>query len=147
MNHYTPLAAVSPAPARRTAGWLEWRGSGRVLVVEDDAAVRGLVARALPKLGFTASTAANGAEALRLMNALTEDYVLVLTDLRLPGMGVDEMIREIRSLRPEIAVIMMTGFNREKVKELFGEIHISGFVHKPFTLDALAAEIRSVLAP
>jgi two-component system cell cycle sensor histidine kinase/response regulator CckA len=141
------MAATSPLPARPIAGWLEWRGSGRVLIVEDDPAVRMLVARTLPRLGFTASTAANGTEALALMRKLPDDYVLILSDLRIPGMDVGDMIREIRQMRPDIAVIMMTGYNRERVAERVGDVHISGFVHKPFTLDVLASEIRSVLSP
>ena len=146
MNAHTPLSPASMA-APRSAAWMEWKGSGRVLVIEDDAAVRMLVTRALPKLGFTAAGAGSGAEALALMRALPEEYVLILSDLSLPGMEAAEMIRGIRDLRPEIALILMTGYPRERIREKMGDIHVNGFVPKPFTLDTLAAEIRSVLAP
>ena len=142
-----PEPVSTPMPSPLHGAWHEWRGSGRVLVVEDDPAVRILVARALPKMGFTVSTAANGREALALMGALPEDYVLVLMDIKLPGMATDALIREIRLHRPEIAIILMTGLMRETVSERLGDIAINGFVHKPFTLDTLAAEIRGVLAP
>ncbi len=146
MNETTP-SAVTTLPSLRQAPWLQWRGSGRVLVVEDDPAVRMLVVRALPKLGFTASSAGNGAEALSLFQANPLDYVLILTDLKLPGMEVGDMIRAIQAVRPELAVILMTGYPREKVAEKVGKAHLAGFVPKPFTLETLAAEIRSVLAP
>ena len=143
----TTSSVDTPLPSRRPAAWAEWKGSGRVLVVEDDPAVRMLVTRALPRLGFTASGAANGAEAIALVRALPEDYVLVLSDLSLPGMEAGEMIRGIRFIRPEIAVILMTGYPREKIAEKVGNAHLNGIIPKPFTLDMLAAEIRSVLAP
>lgn len=146
MKEYTPLA-TAPMAAQRPAAWMEWKGSGRVLVVEDDAAVRMLVTRALPKLGFTASGAGNGAEALALIRALPDEYVLILSDLSLPGMDASAMMQGIRALRPEIALILMTGYPRERIREKMGDIHVNGFVPKPFTLDTLAAEIRSVLAP
>jgi two-component system cell cycle sensor histidine kinase/response regulator CckA len=147
MSEHPPIAAVPPLPASQPNTWREWRGSGRVLVVEDDPAVRVLVARTLPRLGFTASTAANGTEALNIIRALPDDYVLILMDFRLPGMPTDALIREIRLLRPEIAIIMMTGLTRETVLQKLGDIPINGFVHKPFTLDLLASQIRGALAP
>ena len=142
-----PAPVSTPMPSPLHGAWHEWRGSGRVLVIEDDPAVRILVARALPKMGFTVSTAANGNEALAHMGALPEDYVLVLMDIKLPGMAPDALIREIRLHRPEIAIILMTGLMRDAVSERLGDLTINGFVHKPFTLDTLAAEIRGVLAP
>jgi len=142
-----PEPVSTPMPSPLLGAWHEWRGSGRVLVVEDDPAVRILVARALPKMGFTVSTAASGSEAVTLIGALPEDYVLVLMDVRLPGMAPNDLIREIRRHRPEIAIILMTGLMRETVSERLGGLPVNGFVHKPFRLDALAAEIRGVLAP
>ena len=142
-----PEPVSTPMPSPLLGAWHEWRGSGRVLVVEADPAVRILVARALPKMGFTVSTAASGSEAVTLIGALPEDYVLVLMDVRLPGMAPNDLIREIRRHRPEIAIILMTGLMRETVSERLGGLPVNGFVHKPFRLDALAAEIRGVLAP
>jgi two-component system cell cycle sensor histidine kinase/response regulator CckA len=123
----------------------DWHGSGCVLVVEDDDAVRTLVARALPRYGFTATGAGNGVEALAQLNADPDSYVLILLDIKIPGMSSTELVREIRKVRPVLPIIIMTGFDRDKALEGVAGTNLVGYIHKPFTLNKLASEIRNAL--
>ncbi len=145
MNSLTPIVDASSGGKEPATGRAGWRGTGSVLVVEDDAAVRTLVARALPKFGFTASTAGNGNEALKQLKADPASYVLVLLDIKLPGMTPAEVVRRIRLIRADLPVIVMTGFDRDKALETLAGTAISGYIHKPFTLNGLASEIRIAL--
>ncbi len=145
MNDLSPRIDSHPEGKGKAPRWLEWRGTGSVLVVEDDDAVRTLVARALPKFGFTASAAANGGKALELLRASPESYTLILLDVKIPGMTSVELVREVRRIRPDLPVVIMTGFDRDKALESMGGTSIAGYIHKPFTLNALSSVIRTAL--
>ena len=85
-----------------TANILDWRSSGRVLVIEDDTAIRIVLSRALAKLGFTATLAADGADAIAQFAADPGPYVLALLDFKLPGMASSEVLHELHVRRPEL---------------------------------------------
>ncbi len=135
MTDLSPLTAAHPAQAE-PAHWQGGpRSSGCVLVVEDNAAIRLLVAQFLPMFGFSAKEAANGREALALMRADPHHYVLILLDLRLPGMDSPELLSEVHLIRPDLPVVIMTGYLRDKACEKMAGHKIAGYIHKPFTPD------------
>jgi two-component system cell cycle sensor histidine kinase/response regulator CckA len=125
--------------------WLEWKGSGGILVVDDDDAVRMVLVRALSKIGFTVSAAAEGTQALAFYDADPRRYRLVLLDFKLPGMDSKAVLAGIRAKRPELPVILMSGYCRQDAAERSSGMPVSDFLHKPFTVDSLASKVRGAL--
>ena len=136
-------AAEPLAPRPAPAG--AWRGSGRILVVDDEEPVRRVAIRMLQMLGFTADGAADGHEALRLFESAVPAYAVVLLDLTMPGLDGEETFRRLRHLRPGVRVVLMSGFNRAETVGRFTGSGLAGFVQKPFEVGSLAAEVRRVI--
>lgn len=108
-----------------------------VLVVEDEAAVRRLVSRALASLGFSVLEADNGASALRLLADQPGPVHLVISDIHMPVMDGLAFVREFRLLHPEVPVLFITG--REPSSEA-GEV-----LPKPFGPEALQLAVTRIL--
>jgi two-component system, cell cycle sensor histidine kinase and response regulator CckA len=147
----TPMDNVFYRPSGTAPGahaaprWLEWSGSGRILVVDDEEAVRIVVSRVVAKLGFTAELASDAQEALSMFSVDPGRFVLALVDVRLPGVNGMDIAREFRLLKPDLPVILMSGYSRhEAANPTSSQIPI-GFLQKPFTLESLASAMRIAL--
>ena len=142
MNPLTPTMDALPKPAQ---AWHEWRGSGHILVVDDDEAVRTVLMRTLMRAGLTVSVAGNGHDALAAFAVETGKFSLVLLDFKLPGMDSKTLFRELRAVRPEIPVILMSGYGQEEAMENSSVNDFAEFLHKPFTMGVLTAKVRAAL--
>jgi len=140
-----PSPVASPAPGVPNSPWLDWRGSGSVLVVDDEDAIRLVVSRAVAKMGFTANLASNGAQAVSLFKAEPSSYSIVLLDLKIPGTDSAEVMGTLRQLRPDIPVLLMSGCGSQDALARLAGLGVSGFLQKPFTLEELALRMRSAL--
>jgi len=119
--------------------------SGTILVVDDEPGVR-LVAQCLLELfGFQVVTAANGQEALRLFSLHPMEFQCVLLDLAMPGLGGEGAFHELRRIRPDVRVIISSGYAEQEVCRRFQGLDVAGFIQKPYRLEALNAKIREVL--
>jgi two-component system cell cycle sensor histidine kinase/response regulator CckA len=105
---------------------------GTILVVEDEEQVRTLLVRLLERRGYAVEPAANGRQAIDLVQDHLSDISLVVTDMVMPEMGGAAMLQELRKLRPDLPALCMTGYTREEVvqSENIGD---SAFIEKPFT--------------
>jgi two-component system cell cycle sensor histidine kinase/response regulator CckA len=144
MDYPTQHVAELPSTTGSVRPWLEWKGSGGVLVIDDDESVRTVLQRTLARIGFTVSLAADGKEALELFNADPSRYRVVLLDYKLPGMDANAILAGLRARRPAIPVIVMSGYTREDAGEA-GAMSTCDFLHKPFTMALLAAKVRKAL--
>ncbi|MGK9165646.1 response regulator [Inquilinus limosus] len=113
---------------------------GRVLLVEDDVLVRLLAVEALTDGGFDVAEAADGLEALRLLDG--GEFDLMITDVGLPGMTGAELAAQVRRERPSLKVLFTTGYGAED-----GVPQDLPTLRKPYAADALAATVRLLLAP
>jgi len=113
--------------------WLQGRASGlTVLVVDDDAGVRAVARRILEHAGFTVLMASDGLEGLALFRARAQAVDLVVLDLVMPGMGGVEVLAELRALRPEVRVLLASGYNEEDaIGQSTGDA-LTGFIKKPY---------------
>jgi DNA-binding response OmpR family regulator len=116
----------------------------KVLVVEDDAMVRGLLTRHLRREGYEVSEAPDAETVIN--NLDTTDYDVVLADVHLPGQSGVEMVRQMKSTEVEPAVVFVTGDSDEKLARTALEEGAAGYLMKPFEFFELDAVLRSALA-
>jgi CheY-like chemotaxis protein len=130
-----PEAAPAPEPA----------GHGRetVLVVEDEDAVRALASRSLKSQGYHVLTAANADEALGVAERFTGVIHLLLTDVVMPGMKGPDLAMKLKALRPDLRVILMSGYATEVLSR--SELRQATLIAKPFLPRELAGTVREVL--
>jgi two-component system KDP operon response regulator KdpE len=117
--------------------------SGSVLIVDDDASVRRALHITLQTLGFSASEASGGEEALMLARAAP--YEVVLLDMNLPGMDGIEICRQLRRLLPRVAILMLTVRDSEDDKVQALEAGADDYVTKPFHIRELTARVRAAV--
>jgi PAS domain S-box-containing protein len=121
------------------------RGSECILLVEDDAMVRGFIRHVLERLGYTVLEAAEPAEALRLSTSWERPIGLLLTDVVMPGMSGGELARRLIAERPDIKVIFTTGYAGDALDRSRAGLEEFRILPKPFTPTALASLLREVL--
>ena len=132
-----------------TARAAEWKGSGTVLLADDEPIVRDIGKRILERIGFRVILAADGNDAVNLFRAgethPSGRIDCVVLDATMPHMDGAEAFREIRITRPDVPVILSSGYDQQDVSRRFAAQPFSGFVQKPYRATALAAMLRSVL--
>ena len=116
----------------------------KVLVVDDDPVVRKSFDRVLSGKGYAVITAANGEEALRKLN--TENYDLVYSDIRMPGISGLEVAENVKARRPWTPVVIITGYGSDAAEARAKAAGVSSFLHKPLSPDMIEVSARDVLA-
>jgi signal transduction histidine kinase/CheY-like chemotaxis protein len=138
-----PARGAAAAPAGAAAAE---RGSGTVLVVEDNPLVRETVVSVLRAQGYSVEHAADAADALRHLEARGGEVRLLLTDVVMPGMNGVELVRRAREKRGDLAVLFASGYAEgQGIAESAGGGAVTRLIAKPFTTDALIAMVREVL--
>ena len=119
----------------------DWQGEGKILLVDDEDAVREIGSELLRALGFTPLSADDGLEALALFRE-HPDLRAVILDLTMPRMDGEQCFRELRLLDPDVKVIMSSGFSEQDVIQKFDGKGLTGFIQKPYKLGALKDILR-----
>jgi DNA-binding NtrC family response regulator len=130
---------------RRSGPASEIGGRETVLLVDDEAMIRDFARTALERHGYTVLTAADGGEAARIFAENESGIDLVLLDLRMPVMGGDEVLAILKKKRPDVKVVVMSGYGESEAAKMFAGQGVSGFLQKPFTATRLAREVKGVL--
>jgi two-component system cell cycle sensor histidine kinase/response regulator CckA len=121
------------------------RGSETILLVEDEAAVRGLASRILEKQGYRVLSAQHGREAMDIASSEAGKIDLVLTDVVMPGMNGRGLVERLAGIRPTMKSLYMSGYTDDDIIRR-GFIEPSkSFLQKPFTSEALLQTVRKVL--
>jgi two-component system KDP operon response regulator KdpE len=113
----------------------------RVLVVDDEAAIRRALRPPLVELGFQIHEASRGEEALQVLHSTQVDVVLL--DINMPGIGGIETLRRIRAAAPRLPVLMVTVLDGEEEKVEALELGADDYITKPFSIRELIARIRT----
>jgi PAS domain S-box-containing protein len=136
------------APARPASGPLPMalRGTETVLLIEDDAQVRGITAQALQKAGYKVLVAADGEQAVGLFGSRSTSIDLVISDVVMPGMNGRRTVEELRRSSPDLKALFVSGYTHDVISGR--GVLDSGlqFLSKPFTPNTLLARVREVLA-
>ncbi len=118
---------------------------GRILVMDDVAAVQTLLSRVLSRFGFTVEAAATGEEALEIFKGRfsnNETYEAVIADLSVPGsMGGVKLAEELHKLDPALKIIISSGYSEDEVISHYMDYGFSAAVRKPFEMDELKAAL------
>jgi PAS domain S-box-containing protein len=141
---FPAVSGVAPKIGRPTAERSDWRGSGTILVVEDEEGVREVAERILQEIGFQTISAEHGRRALEIMEEIGDSVTAVLLDLSMPRMGGAETFRRLRARRPELPILMMSGYTEQVVAPQFSGLGPgpTGFLQKPFLAEDLIAVLR-----
>ncbi len=121
------------------------RGSESVLVVDDEEPVVLLVKRILQKLGYKVTTRTSSPDALEAFRQSPNSYDLVISDITMPNMLGQELAKRLIMIRPDIPIILCTGFSERINSETAPEHGIKGFLMKPILRSELAKMVRKVL--
>ena len=125
-------------------------GQGKILVMDDEAIVRDLLARMLDHLGYQATLAQDGAEALELFNAAREageHFAALILDLTVPGgMGGKAAIDHFLRLDPQVKAIVSSGYSDDPIMAEFSKNGFSGVITKPYRITELSRVLSQVLA-
>jgi PAS domain S-box-containing protein len=145
--HERPSSDVEiPAePAENTLERKADRLIGTVLVAEDDATVRAVAKMALEQEGFVVLEAADGRQAVSAFQEQADAIDVVLLDLAMPRMGGEEVLREIRSVRSDVRVVLTSGYNLREISKRFTNQGLDGFLQKPYRHKSLLKEVNRAM--
>jgi CheY-like chemotaxis protein len=117
----------------------------RILIAEDDDAIRSLLVRALRDDGHSPTAAADGGEALDILSASDEEFELLLSDVKMPVMDGIDLVFAVGLGHPQMAIMLMTGYadQRERTQGLDAFVH--DVILKPFTIDQIKGAVREAL--
>ncbi|MCE5265346.1 MAG: PAS domain S-box protein [Deltaproteobacteria bacterium] len=121
------------------------RGKERILFVDDEEQLVNLGKVMLTSLGYQVVGQTDSAEALRLFRAQPDRFDLVITDLTMPNLTGVELAQELLSIRPDLPVILCSGFSETVTPQTARSLGIREFVMKPVALDTLAKTVRRTL--
>jgi CheY-like chemotaxis protein len=124
-----------------------WQGQGTVLVADDDAGARELTQILLERAGFEVLCAVDGIEAVEIFRHDAAEIVAVVLDNTMPGKSGSEALEEIRKLQPDVPIMLISGYTRERVEESLLARGGVRFLHKPFDGEKLLAVLRALLEP
>ena len=139
-----PAAAVAaPAPS---AGIAAGRASGLVLLIDDEEVVREAVTDILEVEALGVLAVVDGKSGVALYCEHQAEIRLVLLDLSMPGMSGEETFRQLRAINPQVRIVLSSGYDESEVAARFAGQAPTGFLQKPYCVEALTAAIRQQFA-
>ena len=121
------------------------RGTETILLVEDDAAVRALIAELLRGAGYTVLEANGANAAIEIAERHRNSIHLVLTDVIMPGLSGGDLIVHLRTLQPNLAILFMSGYASDLISRAGVTEPERFLLHKPFTRKSLLTKVRAML--
>jgi PAS domain S-box-containing protein len=144
--YFPEYLGTEVSPLERPLGQAPQGRSEHVLFVDDDESLARLGAKVLKKFGYVVSAFSSSKEALAALRATPDDFDLVVSDLAMPEMSGLDLAREIRRLRPNLPIILTSGFVDQAVQEIIQTIGIQQVLPKPVRVETLIRTVHQVLA-
>jgi two-component system cell cycle sensor histidine kinase/response regulator CckA len=141
---YLPVATPQALP-QRTLPQNSTGGAERILFVDDELSIVKMVNRTLSKLGYTVTPHTNSSKALEIFQKKSDQFDLVITDYAMPHMTGDTLSKRMLNVRPDIPIILCTGYSEKMSAETAKKIGIKGFIQKPIIPSELAIIIRRTM--
>jgi hypothetical protein len=140
------VGSPASAPAQKQIDCILDPGGETVLIVEDEPLLRELSSKTLRKHGYNVLCAEDGVDAIKTAAAHKGEIHLLLTDAIMPNMGGTELATKLRKARPNIRILLSSGYTEERLADEFNPFADALFLPKPFTLAGLLAKVRETLA-
>jgi len=122
------------------------RGMGeRILVIDDEDAVRNVIGLSLSHLGYHVDTAPSGLEGLEIFKAAQDGYHLVILDLLMPDLSGEDTFHRLRAIDHALPVLIVSGFSSEHVVHRVLQSGAQDFIQKPFSIEVLSEKVRGCL--
>jgi CheY-like chemotaxis protein len=120
-------------------------GTEHILLVDDEIPILKLGSQMLEKMGYNVTSHYNGVEALKVFKADPGSFDLVISDMAMPHIAGDQLAADLKAIKPDIPVIICTGFSERIDNEKAAEIGIDGLLTKPLSRTAILKIVREVL--
>ncbi len=137
---------VSEAPNRRGEKQISNNNKNKVLIIDDESIIRDLIQDVLQSEGYEVVTAKDGIAGLEVFRSKADDIGLVILDVILPKLDGQTVFTEIRKLKPDVKVLIISGYSKSDVKEELNRAGINGFIAKPFSIVYLVETVNSLLS-
>ena len=121
------------------------KGSGTVLLIDDEQMIVDLGCELLEELGYSVTPAMSGDEAINIFSSNKENIDLVIMDMIMPGMGGGETFDRLREIDPDIKVLLSSGYSIDGQATKILRRGCNGFIQKPFKLNQLAEKIQKIM--
>ncbi len=145
LHVYLPIAEKSAkAQGIRTQGLL-LKGNEQVLLVDDEEGIVAIEKQMLERLGYQVTSFTCSNEALEAFRLNPDKYNIVITDMAMPNMSGDKLSAELIKIRPDIPILLCTGFSETMSKKKAASFGIKGFLFKPIVIKDLSQKVREVL--
>lgn len=141
---FLPLAETAPPKAQEEAGHPAM-GRGRVLFVDDEAALAEIGQELLSSLGYEAMAETDSRRALERFQQAPQSFDLLITDQNMPDLTGAELVRQVLAVRPDLPILMLTGFSETISREQARALGIREFLLKPVLRRDLATAVRAAL--
>ncbi len=144
-NVYLP---TMEAPGQTVSSFMEEShavGTERILIIDDEAVIANLERQMLERLGYQITTCVSSLDALEVFRSDPDSFDLVLTDMSMPGMTGDELAGELLLIRPDIPIVLCTGFSEKIDEDTAITMGLKGFLMKPVVQQDIAQTIRKIL--
>jgi two-component system cell cycle sensor histidine kinase/response regulator CckA len=142
-----PLTSAPAVASSDTNGDKKYEipAGSTILVIDDEEGVREVVQAVLEKHGARVLVAEDGLRGLSVFKEKSSEIDAVLLDLTMPGMGGEAVYRELARLRPNVRVIISSGYSEQETTARFCDGRLAGFVHKPYSADTLINKLGAAL--
>jgi CheY-like chemotaxis protein len=122
-------------------------GSGSILVVDDEPTILDTASQLLNMLGYTVFQAASGQEAVDTYREMHDRIDLVILDMIMPGMSGSQAVEALKTIDPEVKIILSSGYSLEGEVKKVMETGCRGFIQKPYIVSELSAIVHQILHP
>ena len=147
MRVYLPAGLLVSVPMQPPINTARARGTGTVLVVDDDQIVRHALSNAIRTLGYDVLEASGGAEAVACYREHPNGIRAVLLDMIMPGMSGRATYVALRELDPKVRALLMSGYTMNEEVQAILDLGVRGFLSKPYSMEALARELETLTGP
>lgn len=120
-------------------------GKETILIVEDEHQVRAVASEVLESIGYQIIEAANGVEAMAMLEKKNFQVDLVITDVIMPGMGGQELAENILKIKPDFKILFTSGYTDHKIDKRGRLINGANFLHKPYSISDLSQKVRELI--
>lgn len=125
---------------------VEWFGSGLAMLVDDDTRVRTVTEHLLSGIGFEVCAFGTGREAIAEFERRAAEVRVVILDVTMPDLNGEQVLKELRALRPDVPVLLCSGYSQEELSQRFTAEDMAAFLQKPYPFETLRRRLRDLLA-